>query len=108
MLDLFTRYHWHGNVGVLETTLEHAFVLCRRDIFTARDLPPHVLPQARGAHHREPTADARPPVATTLACAMAHSVPPCAGSWHTRRRTGPACMRQLIAGDGSASPAISN
>ena len=31
-MNVFRHSHWHGNVGVLENTLEHAFILCRRTL----------------------------------------------------------------------------
>ncbi|MEQ8223642.1 MAG: sigma 54-interacting transcriptional regulator [Candidatus Eremiobacterota bacterium] len=36
---LFVEYPWPGNIRELEHTLEHAFILCRRDIITIDDLP---------------------------------------------------------------------
>ncbi len=36
---LFMMYHWPGNIRQLENILEHAFVLCRQNIITPRDLP---------------------------------------------------------------------
>ena len=39
VMDLFTMYHWPGNIRQLENLLEHAFVLCRHSVITPRDLP---------------------------------------------------------------------
>ncbi len=36
---LFMNYSWPGNVRELEHVLEHAFILCRRDLLTMDDLP---------------------------------------------------------------------
>jgi PAS domain S-box-containing protein len=46
VMDLFTRYHWPGNVRQLENTLEHAFVLCRRNVITRSELPADFMPGA--------------------------------------------------------------
>jgi two-component system, NtrC family, response regulator HydG len=36
---IFTQYSWPGNIRELEHTMEHAFILCRKDIITMDDLP---------------------------------------------------------------------
>jgi len=41
-LDALTRWSWPGNVRELENAMERAVVLCRGDILTVEDLPPHV------------------------------------------------------------------
>ena len=46
VMELFTRYHWPGNVRQLENTLEHAFVLCRRNVITRSELPTDFMPGA--------------------------------------------------------------
>jgi two-component system response regulator HydG len=46
VMDLFTRYHWPGNIRQLENTLEHAFVLCRRNVITRNELPADFMPGA--------------------------------------------------------------
>ena len=45
-MALFMRYHWPGNIRQLENILEHAFVLCRQNIITPRDLPIDFMPGA--------------------------------------------------------------
>jgi len=37
--NIFMSYRWPGNVRELQNTLEHAFILCGREIITADDLP---------------------------------------------------------------------
>ena len=38
--DFFMRYNWPGNVRELKNTLEHAFILCSRNVITIDELPP--------------------------------------------------------------------
>jgi transcriptional regulator with PAS, ATPase and Fis domain len=38
--EILMKYPWPGNVRELKNTLEHAFVLCNRNVITAGDLPP--------------------------------------------------------------------
>jgi transcriptional regulator of acetoin/glycerol metabolism len=45
-MDLFTMYHWPGNIRQLENILEHAFVLCRQNVITPRELPGDFMPGA--------------------------------------------------------------
>ena len=44
VMDLFMMYHWPGNIRQLENILEHAFVLCRRNVITPRELPSDFMP----------------------------------------------------------------
>ncbi len=46
VMGLFMKYHWPGNVRQLENILEHAFVLCRQNIITSRELPSDFMPGA--------------------------------------------------------------
>ena len=46
VMALFMKYHWPGNIRQLENILEHAFVLCRQNIITPRDLPTDFMPGA--------------------------------------------------------------
>ena len=46
VMDLFMKYHWPGNVRQLENVLEHAFVLCRRNVITSGELPVDFMPGA--------------------------------------------------------------
>jgi len=46
VMGLFMKYHWPGNVRQLENILEHAFVLCRQNIITSRELPSDFMPDA--------------------------------------------------------------
>lgn len=39
VLSLFLSREWPGNVRELENVIEHAFILCRKDIITTEDLP---------------------------------------------------------------------
>jgi PAS domain S-box-containing protein len=39
VLEAFLKYPWRGNIRELEHTMEHAFVLCNRNIITFEDLP---------------------------------------------------------------------
>jgi two-component system, NtrC family, response regulator HydG len=39
VLRVFMNYRWPGNVRQLAHTLEHAFILCRRNVITLDDLP---------------------------------------------------------------------
>ena len=39
VLKAFLKYPWRGNVRELEHTMEHAFVLCNRNIITFDNLP---------------------------------------------------------------------
>jgi transcriptional regulator with PAS, ATPase and Fis domain len=39
VLEAFLKYPWRGNIRELEHTMEHAFVLCNRNIITFDDLP---------------------------------------------------------------------
>ena len=41
----FMLYNWPGNVRELENAIEHAFVLCRRDLIRRKHLPDRVLPE---------------------------------------------------------------
>lgn len=36
---IFMNYSWPGNIRELEHTLEHAFILCQRDVITVEHLP---------------------------------------------------------------------
>ena len=45
-MALFTRYHWPGNIRQLENILEHAFVVCRNNVITPRELPSDFMPGA--------------------------------------------------------------
>jgi two-component system, NtrC family, response regulator HydG len=48
VLKAFLKYPWRGNVRELEHTMEHAFVLCNREIITFDNLPGEFMaaPQA--------------------------------------------------------------
>jgi PAS domain S-box-containing protein len=39
VMDLFSLYHWPGNIRQLQNTLEHAFVVCPRRTIGPHDLP---------------------------------------------------------------------
>jgi two-component system response regulator HydG len=43
VLKAFLKYPWPGNVRELEHTMEHAFVLCTRNIITFDTLPPDFM-----------------------------------------------------------------
>jgi transcriptional regulator with PAS, ATPase and Fis domain len=49
----FLRYPWPGNVRELQHTMEHAFVLCSRNIITFDHLPPD-FPSTPGIEHGSP------------------------------------------------------
>jgi two-component system response regulator HydG len=46
VMNLFMRYHWPGNIRQLENTLEHAFVVCRHNVISPRELPSDFMPGA--------------------------------------------------------------
>jgi len=46
VMELFTKYHWPGNIRQLENVLEHAFVLCQHNVITPRELPSDFMPGA--------------------------------------------------------------
>ncbi len=48
VIELFMHYHWPGNVRELENTLEHAFILCRHDTITERELPTDFMKNSGG------------------------------------------------------------
>jgi two-component system, NtrC family, response regulator HydG len=41
--DFFMRYNWPGNVRELKNTLEHAFILCNKNVITIDELPPEFV-----------------------------------------------------------------
>ena len=41
--NFFMRYNWPGNVRELKNTLEHAFILCSRNVITIDELPPEFV-----------------------------------------------------------------
>jgi DNA-binding NtrC family response regulator len=51
VLKAFLKYPWPGNVRELEHTMEHAFVLCNRNIITFDNLPPDFLTAPEILHH---------------------------------------------------------
>lgn len=62
VLKAFLKYPWPGNVRELEHTMEHAFVLCSRNIITFDHLPSDFLATPgikRGAPEGTPEADSR-------------------------------------------------
>ncbi|HSO23022.1 MAG TPA: sigma 54-interacting transcriptional regulator [Chondromyces sp.] len=63
VMDLFMKYHWPGNIRQLENVLEHAFVLCRRNVITPRELPTDFMPgdaaRPGGSGHDPGSADIR-------------------------------------------------
>ena len=63
VMELFTKYHWPGNIRQLENILEHAFVVCRNKIITPRELPADFMPaaarQAAGTREHGQSADMR-------------------------------------------------
>ena len=63
VMELFTKYHWPGNIRQLENILEHAFVLCRNNVITPRELPSDFMPgpalKARGTSQNGQPADIR-------------------------------------------------
>ena len=46
VMNLFMRYHWPGNIRQLENVLEHAFVVCRHNVISPRELPSDFMPGA--------------------------------------------------------------
>jgi two-component system, NtrC family, response regulator HydG len=56
VLKAFLKYSWPGNVRELEHTMEHAFVLCDRDIITFDKLPPD-FSLTPAPHHRHTMED---------------------------------------------------
>jgi PAS domain S-box-containing protein len=46
VMRLFMKYDWPGNIRQLQNVLEHAFVLCRNQIITPRELPSDFMPVA--------------------------------------------------------------
>ncbi len=53
VLKAFLKYPWPGNVRELEHTMEHAFVLCGRNIITFDHLPPDFMSDP-GIERRSP------------------------------------------------------
>ena len=53
VLKAFLKYSWPGNVRELEHTMEHAFVLCSRNIITFDHLPPDFM-SVPGIERRSP------------------------------------------------------
>ncbi|MDK9707313.1 MAG: sigma 54-interacting transcriptional regulator [Desulforhopalus sp.] len=51
VLRAFIKYPWPGNVRELEHTMEHAFVLCTRNIITFDNLPPDFISQSPPPRH---------------------------------------------------------
>jgi Nif-specific regulatory protein len=45
-LDLLMEYNWPGNVRELENTIEHAVVLCQKDLISPKDLPANLSQRA--------------------------------------------------------------
>jgi PAS domain S-box-containing protein len=39
VIRIFMKYSWPGNVRELEHTMEHAFILCRQNVITVKNLP---------------------------------------------------------------------
>ncbi len=46
-MTTFMIYDWPGNIRELENTIEHAFVLCRKDLIEISDLPEHFQPEVK-------------------------------------------------------------
>ncbi len=62
VMDLFLRHRWPGNVRELENTLEHAFVLTRRQDLHPEDLPSNFMKATGPASTPgagDPTAEVR-------------------------------------------------
>jgi transcriptional regulator with PAS, ATPase and Fis domain len=45
-LDILMAYDWPGNVRELENVIEHAVVLCQKELISPRDLPANLSPSA--------------------------------------------------------------
>ncbi|MEI7816274.1 MAG: sigma-54-dependent Fis family transcriptional regulator, partial [Desulfuromonadales bacterium] len=59
VIKLFRSYSWPGNVRELEHAVEHAVILCRKDIISAHNLPQDMM-------HSVPSV--KPPSTRTAAC----------------------------------------
>ena len=53
VLKAFLKYSWPGNVREFEHVMEHAFVLCNRNVITFEDLPPDFM-SIPGSEGRSP------------------------------------------------------
>jgi len=59
VIKTFMDYPWPGNIRELEHTLEHAFIVCYRDIITVDHLPRSLrdFTEAKSEHNREQKKD---------------------------------------------------
>ncbi|MGD0511334.1 MAG: hypothetical protein ABSA33_05860, partial [Candidatus Micrarchaeaceae archaeon] len=64
-MKTFLKYPWPGKVRELEHTMEHAFVLCSRNIITFDHLPPDFM-GATGIVHSSPDETQEPILAQFL------------------------------------------
>ena len=58
-MRMFIDYDWPGNVRELENAIEHAFVLCNRDIIESMELPIEIRRPDRAPNCTETAASAR-------------------------------------------------
>ncbi len=60
VLDKFMRYTWPGNVRELKNTLEHGFILCRRNIIGTDELPTDFMTREEALHEEETRGKGEP------------------------------------------------
>ena len=67
VLNLFMTYPWKGNVRELENAIEHAFVLCRRNVITPSHIPAEIKSMTKEYYQPEKTGDEKKMIELALA-----------------------------------------